>query len=42
MNKIADLIVLAENPLEDIRHLRSISHVMRAGRLFRIEELAAE
>ncbi len=41
-SKIADLIVLAENPLEDIRHLRSITHVMRAGRLFRIDELAAK
>ena len=39
--KIADLIVLSENPLEDVTHLRSITHVMRAGVLHRVEALAA-
>ena len=35
---IADLIVLARNPFEDIENLRSITHVMRAGHLYRIDE----
>ena len=41
-NHIADLIVLSANPLEDIRNMRKLTHVMRAGRLFRIEELAGQ
>jgi len=31
--KMADLLVLAENPLADVRAFRSITHVMRGGRL---------
>jgi imidazolonepropionase-like amidohydrolase len=38
--KIADLIVLSENPLEDVRALRSLTHVIRAGRIQPIEALA--
>lgn len=38
----ADLIVLTNNPLEDIRNLRSITHVMRAGRLHSIRELSSD
>jgi len=34
MGKLADLIVLDENPLEDIRHSESINMVMINGRLF--------
>lgn len=29
--KLADLIVLAEDPREDVRHFRSLTHVMRRG-----------
>jgi len=39
--KIADLIVVRENPLEDVKNLRTITHVMRAGTLHRVEDLAA-
>lgn len=37
--KLADLIVLERNPLENIRHSTSISHVMVNGRLFNAETL---
>jgi imidazolonepropionase-like amidohydrolase len=32
--KLADLIVLGRNPLEDIRHTGSIRYVMKNGRLY--------
>jgi len=32
--KLADLLVLTENPLADVRAFRSRTHVMRGGRLF--------
>lgn len=32
--KLADLVILAENPLEDIRNTASIDYVMQDGRLF--------
>jgi imidazolonepropionase-like amidohydrolase len=38
--KIADLIVLEENPNEDVRAFRSLTHVMRAGVLREQRELA--
>ena len=38
--KIADLIVLGEDPNEDVRAFRSLSHVMRAGVLREQRELA--
>jgi imidazolonepropionase-like amidohydrolase len=41
-DKVADLIVVAANPLEDVSHLRRITHVMRAGRLFQVDELVAD
>lgn len=31
--KMADLIILEQDPAEDIRHMRSITHVMRGGLL---------
>lgn len=34
VGKLADLRVLDENPLEDLRHTTSISHVMKNGRLY--------
>ncbi len=38
--KIADLIVLQENPNQDVRAFRSLTHVMRAGMLREQQELA--
>ena len=38
--KIADLIVLTENPNEDVRAFRGLTHVMRAGVLREQRELA--
>lgn len=38
--KLADLIVLEENPNEDVRAFRSLTHVMRAGVLREQRELA--
>jgi imidazolonepropionase-like amidohydrolase/Tol biopolymer transport system component len=37
--KLADLIVLERNPLEDIRNSTSVSHVMINGRLYHAETL---
>jgi len=33
--KVADLIIVSKNPLDDVKNLRYITHVMRAGRLHR-------
>lgn len=38
--KLADLLVLAENPLENVRAFRSRTHVMRGGRLYPARALA--
>ena len=38
--KLADLLVLAENPLADVRAFRSRTHVMRGGRLYPQRALA--
>ena len=40
-NRRADLIVVEGNPLEDIKHLRRLTHVMRGGTLHELEELTA-
>jgi len=32
--KFADLVVMAKNPLDDIRNSNSITHVMKGGRLY--------
>lgn len=37
---VADLIIVSKNPLEDVKNLRHITHVLRAGKLHRIDELA--
>jgi imidazolonepropionase-like amidohydrolase len=37
--KLADLVVLNENPLDDIRNSKSIRYVMRGGRLYDGETL---
>lgn len=38
--RIADLVVLAEDPRANARAFRSVTHVMRGGRLHRIQDLA--
>ncbi|MDX1395772.1 MAG: amidohydrolase family protein [Gemmatimonadota bacterium] len=38
--KMADLLVLAENPVEDVRAFRSLTHVVRAGVLREQRELS--
>ncbi len=40
--KLADLVVLEANPLEDIRNSDRISHVLLNGRLYRAGDLAEE
>lgn len=32
--KLADLLILEDNPLDDIRHTNTITHVMKNGRLY--------
>jgi imidazolonepropionase-like amidohydrolase len=39
--KLADLVLLAGNPLEDIRNVRRIEAVVRRGRLLRRPDLDA-
>jgi len=39
VGKVADLLLLSANPLDDIRHLKSIEAVVVAGRLLKREEL---
>ena len=39
--KLADLLVLAEDPLANVRAFRSRTHVMRGGRLYAQKNLAA-
>ena len=38
--KLADLLILAEDPRRDVRAFRSLTHVMRAGRLYEQAALA--
>jgi imidazolonepropionase-like amidohydrolase len=38
--KVADLLVLAEDPRRDVRAFRSLTHVMRGGRLYEQAALA--
>jgi imidazolonepropionase-like amidohydrolase len=38
--KLADLIVVSRNPIEDVRALRHLSHVVRAGKIQPIDRLA--
>ena len=38
-DKLADLIILSENPLEDIRNTDKIEHVMIGGRLYEAETM---
>jgi hypothetical protein len=37
--KLADLLLLEENPLEDLRHTKSLTHVMKNGRLYEADTL---
>jgi cytosine/adenosine deaminase-related metal-dependent hydrolase len=32
--KLADLVILDQNPLEDLRHTTRISHVIKNGRVY--------
>jgi len=38
--KLADLVVLAEDPRADVRAFRTVTHVMRGGRLHAVADLA--
>lgn len=38
--RVADLLVLTDDPRTDVRAFRSLTHVMRAGRLYRQPDLA--
>lgn len=38
--KLADLVLFDKNPLEDIRHTNSISHVIKNGRVYLAEDLS--
>jgi imidazolonepropionase-like amidohydrolase len=38
--KLADLLVLAEDPRRDVRAFRALTHVMRGGRLYEQAALA--
>ncbi len=40
--KLADLVILNSNPLDNIRNTNDISHVMRNGRLYNAENLDEE
>lgn len=42
VGKLADLVVLSENPLEDIRNTTSIDYVVKAGRVYHGETLDEE
>jgi len=39
VGKLADLVVLSDNPLDDIRHTDNIEHVMLGGRLYEADTL---
>lgn len=40
--KTADLVLLENNPLEDLSHLTTVTHVMRAGKLIKADTLIDE
>ena len=42
VDKLADLIILDGNPLDDIRNTNTITHVMKNGRLYNGNTLAEE
>jgi imidazolonepropionase-like amidohydrolase len=42
VGKLANLIVLENDPAADITHMRTLSHVMNKGRLYTVKDLAAE
>ena len=39
IGKLADLVILSENPLENICHTDRIEHVMLGGRLYEAETM---
>ncbi|WP_298520634.1 amidohydrolase family protein [uncultured Kordia sp.] len=42
VSKMADLIILDKNPLEDIKALQQISHVVKAGSVYKKEDILEE
>ncbi|MFN1834920.1 amidohydrolase family protein [Balneola sp. MJW-20] len=38
--KLADLVILEDNPLDDLRNTNSITHVMKNGRLYKADDLS--
>ncbi|WP_046758435.1 amidohydrolase family protein [Kordia jejudonensis] len=40
--KLADLIILENNPLENLKALQQISHVVKAGSIFKAEDVLVE
>jgi len=39
VGKLADLLVLNENPLEDLRHTTTLEYVMKGGDMYQAETL---
>ena len=37
--KLADLVILSKNPLDDLRNTNSVTHVMKNGRLYNAANL---
>ena len=42
VSKLADLLILDENPLENIQALQKISHVIKGGSLYKTEDILIE
>ena len=42
VSKMADLIILDENPLEDLKALQQISHVVKGGSIYKREDILKE
>jgi Tol biopolymer transport system component/imidazolonepropionase-like amidohydrolase len=40
--KLADLVVLDANPLDDVRNLRRVRSVIKGGKMYRLEELLSK
>ena len=38
--KLADLVILSENPLEDIQHTEFVTHTMVNGRLYDVSDMS--
>ena len=40
VGKLADLVIFDKNPLEDIRHTNTVSHVVKNGRVYLADDLS--